>query len=141
MANKFIWQDIYSVGIPSIDAQHKDFFSTTNEIIDLLNRKESATNEQLLAEVMKLVNYANTHFKTEEGYFDKLHYFDAATHEAAHNSYRKRVAYYLEEFAKPEVDTPRMADEIASYSIYWLSDHILQVDKQYTIFFKEHGVK
>jgi hemerythrin len=140
MISKFIWKDIYGVGIPSIDDQHKHFFSITNDVINLLE-KENISKEELRAAVLKLEEYAGFHFETEEGYFDHLHYLDAPHHIDAHNSYRQRVAHYGQELEKSGIDMPRMTEEIATYSIYWLSDHILQLDKHYTIFFKEHGVK
>jgi len=140
MIDKFVWRDEYSVGIPSIDDQHKQFFLITDEIIDLLLKKDK-TMEELRASAFKLGDYASYHLKTEEGYFDHLNYPDAPRHVHEHDLYRQKVAYYLRELEKPEVDVPRLAEEIANYSITWLSHHILQTDKQYTIFFQEHGVK
>jgi hemerythrin len=140
MINKFVWKDSCSVGIASIDDQHKHFFSITNDIISLLE-KGNTTKEELCAMVLKLEDYADFHFKTEEGYFDHLHYRDAPFHIDAHYSYCRRVAYYRQELEKSAVDLPHMTEEVATYSIYWLSDHILRMDKHYTIFFKEHGVK
>ena len=145
MVQKFIWKDIYSVGIPSIDDQHKDFFSTANEIVNLFDTKadleKNVIKEKLRAALRKLVEHGDIHFRTEEGYFDRLHYSGAAEHERAHESYRKKVARFAEELEKPDADVPLIAEDIANYSIFWLSDHILQVDKQYSIFFQEHGVK
>jgi hemerythrin len=34
-----------------------------------------------------------------------------------------------------------LAKELASYAIYWLSHHILLVDKKYTHYFQEHGIQ
>ena len=139
MINRFVWKDIYSVGIPSIDDQHKHFFSITNGAIDLFERG-SVAKKELNAVFLKLEEYADFHFGTEEGYFDRLHYKDAPQHVDMHNSYRKRVAHYKKELKKSNIDVPHMMEEIVTYSIYWLSDHILQMDKHYAIFFKEHGV-
>jgi hemerythrin len=34
----------------------------------------------------------------------------------------------------------KLAETAAAYSIGWLSNHILILDKKYTVFFEEHGV-
>jgi hemerythrin len=40
----------------------------------------------------------------------------------------------------PKSDLAKLVDEVAAYSIYWLSNHILLMDKKYTVFFEEHGI-
>jgi len=136
---KFVWKEEYSMGIPSIDEQHQHFFGITNQIIDLVEGGNPA-REEIFSMAEKLGNYALYHLKTEEDYFDELSYPSAPDHVAAHNLYREQVAHYLEALRGAEGDTKELAEEIASYSIHWLSDHILLVDKKYTVFFREHGV-
>ena len=77
--DKFSWKPEYGVGIDSIDKQHKDFFAVTNDIIDLLE-KEDVKREELLAAVVKLEEHGGEHFRTEEGYFDKVNYPGAKMH-------------------------------------------------------------
>jgi len=136
---KFIWKDEYSVGIPSIDEQHKHFFGITNRMIDLAE-EASPAREALAAVVGELGDYAMYHLKTEEGYFDEFAYEGAPEHVQAHNLYREKVADYLKAVQDPATDLAKFTDEAASYSIEWLSKHILLMDKKYSVFFKEHGV-
>jgi len=138
--NKFIWEDKYSVGISSLDEQHKHFFEIADDIVDLLGRGDF-NRDELSALIVKLANHAFVHLKTEEDYFDNLHYLSAPLHVEAHKLYRKKVEDYLQMIQNPNADIKTLADEVATFAIYWLSDHILLMDKQYTVFFREHGVK
>jgi hemerythrin len=137
--NKFIWKDEYSVGIPTIDKQHKDYFVLANEIVDMLQRRE-ATTEKLHAITMKLEAHAIEHFDFEEKNFDLFHYPGAVFHTEAHELYRKRINGFYRALDEPNANVQELADEIASYTIYFLSDHILLMDLKYSAFFKEHGV-
>ncbi|MBI2024194.1 bacteriohemerythrin [Candidatus Giovannonibacteria bacterium] len=136
---QFEWNEEYSVGIASIDDQHKKFFAIANEIL-AAREKEVFSRKDLSVLLKKLRDYALKHFKNEENYFDKLHY-QGALHKETHNWYRKKVLIFIERLADPKVDLRNLAEEIGRYSVYWLADHILMMDKEYTIYFKEHGVK
>jgi hemerythrin len=137
--NKFIWTEKYSVGVKTIDEQHKRFFEIANSIVDL--EEKDASREELLAALGQLGDYALYHLNTEEKYFDELHYADAERHVAIHNQYREKIKDYFEKARNEKTDIKELAKEIASYSNDWLSYHILIMDKQYTKFFIEHGLK
>ena len=137
---KFTWSEEYSVGIPSIDEQHKDFFNLANKIIDVLN-SDKISKKELSPLIKKLYEHGFEHFATEEKYFDTYQYNLTNLHVDAHNWYRKKVKYFSRRLLDPSVDLKVLADEIATYSIYWLSDHILIMDKKYTKFFQEKGIK
>jgi hemerythrin len=137
---KFIWTKKYSVGIDSIDEQHKHFFEIANSLVETaLN--DAATKEELVALLGSLGDYAFYHLNTEEKYFDELHYPDAQTHTEEHNRYREQVKKFLDSLENQEADTKKLAKEAAIYSGNWLFHHILLVDKKYTEFFQGHNVK
>ena len=133
---KFIWSDEYSVGIKETDEDHKRFFDIANRLIDLLNGYE-ATRESLIATMKEIGDYAASHFAEEEAHFDTENYTEAPRHIAAHELFRRRVAFYMRSLDEPGADIRQLASEIATFSVYWLSDHILLMDKQYTVFLKE----
>jgi hemerythrin-like metal-binding protein len=137
---KFIWSDEYSVGIPSDDEHHKKFFSIANDLIDFVN-DQNVTKENLVKAVERLVNYGISHFKEEEAHFDLENYRDAHHHVAAHDVFRKRTERYMRALDEPNADIHQLGSEIATFTIYWLSDHILLVDKQYTIFLRAQDAK
>lgn len=139
MTNKFVWDEKYTVGIPSLDAQHKDFFNTANHIVDLASNPET-DRDTLLSAVKELEQHGAEHLATEEKYFDEFLYPEAASHKREHQVYVEKIDNFIKELSNPDADTKLWAEEIASYAMYWLSNHILIVDKNYTPFMKEHGV-
>ncbi len=136
---KFIWTLEYSVGIESIDEQHRHFFDIANKILELADLKDSDGRE-LFESLEELGNYAFYHLKTEEEYFDKFNFALAEEHVAAHDLYRKKVNEFMDRARKGE-DIKKIMNEAASYSGEWLLTHILVMDKKYTKFLQEHGVK
>ncbi len=138
---KFLWNENYSVGINSIDEQHKHFFEIANRIIEM-SGKGDALKDNLLAALGELGDYAFYHFGTEEGYFDKFGYENAPLHIGSHNSFRNKVDEYLANVKeKTDADFKQLGLETAIFAGDWLQRHILLVDKQYTKFFQEKGVK
>ena len=143
MSNKFIWTEKYGVGIQLIDEQHKHFFEIVNKILDLVDKesKGSLTRRNVSDLLDELGNYALYHLGTEEGYFDALNYPDVILHISSHNKYRETIKKYLNRVIDEKEDVKKLLEEAASYSGNWLSQHILETDKKYTIFFNEHGLK
>jgi hemerythrin-like metal-binding protein len=139
MNKRFEWTKEYSVGIPSIDEQHKHFFEIANKIIGLCD-KENLTKEDVLPGAGELGDYAFYHLGTEEGYFDKYGYEDSAIHVAAHMQYRQAVNGYLSRIREENADPRELALEMALYSGDWLLRHILIMDKKYTEFLVGKGV-
>jgi hemerythrin len=137
---KFEWKDEYNIGIPTIDKQHKGYFALANDIIDLAEGG-AVTKDSLHAVTMELEAHAIEHFDFEEENFDLFHYPDATFHAEAHKLYRKRINDFYRALDEAHVDERELADEIAAYSIHFLSDHILLMDLKYAIFFREHGVQ
>jgi len=138
--DKFVWEDKYSVGIPSLDEQHKRFFGIADNIIDMLERKEF--NEAKLSELLEqLVTHGLIHFRTEEAYFDKFNYPSAPVHIETHKSYNRKINNYVQVLKDRTTDVKTLAEEVAGFAIYWLSDHILLMDKLYTVFLTDRGVK
>ncbi|MEK7110562.1 MAG: bacteriohemerythrin [Patescibacteria group bacterium] len=137
---RFIWDGTCSVGVESIDEQHRYFFEIANKILDLAE-KETIAREDVLILLGELGDYAFYHLGTEEKYFGEFGYEDAPAHIAAHNEYRKTVEHYLEETKGEKADAKKLAVEMASYSGEWLMRHIMVMDKKYTAVFHSHGLK
>ena len=58
------WEEKYSVGVESMDNQHKKLVQMINDIFDEL--RGGATHESLLKIIEGLVEYTQVHFKAEE---------------------------------------------------------------------------
>lgn len=135
---KFIWSDEYSVGVKLIDSQHKRFFEIANNIIDLAEK--TPQREKLMNLVNDLGDYAFYHLNTEEEYFDEFNYKEAGAHVLAHSDFREKVQHYFNLTRDEKTDIEKLAPKVAEYTIDWLKNHIIAMDKKYSKCFKEHGL-
>ena len=131
-----VWKDEYSVGIASIDEQHKKFIDILNELSQAFLSK---SHQDSLKKILKeLEEYSEQHFSYEEKYFQKFHYGEAVQHKEKHETFRKQVGEM-----KKRLD---LGDDLLEYDMFlfvndWLIVHIQQEDKKYAACFLEHGVQ
>lgn len=140
MDNKFVWTEDFSVRNKMIDEQHQTFFSIANELEDLI-QNGAAGKGVLLDEVAKLGDYAFYHLGTEESLFDEYDYPNAAEHIAAHDAFRMKAEEMMNCVRDEAGDIRDLAKETADFAGNWLMNHIFVMDKQYTDFFLEKGLK
>lgn len=129
------WKDEYSVGIESIDRQHK-------KLIGLINSLQTAVNYSAGAEFERealdeLVDYTRTHFSYEEDLMEKNEYPDFTTHRAEHELMISRVEQVLAEYQQnPDTAMQNAVDFLRD----WLINHINGTDKQYSNYLIDRGV-
>ena len=136
-AKQFVeWKDDYSVGLESIDNQHKKLLNLINQ---LQTAVDYSTGEEFEREALDaLVDYTKTHFTYEEGLMKDNGYPDYEPHKAQHEQMIKRVEEVLSEYEKDQ-DTA-MANATA-FLKDWLINHINGTDKEYSEFLIGKGVK
>jgi hemerythrin len=130
------WKDSYSVGIESIDLQHK-------KLLNLINQLQTAVDysagEQFEREALdELVGYTKTHFTYEEGLMSDNDYPDFAAHKAQHEKMFNKVGEVLSEY---ETDADTAMSNAAEYLKDWLINHINGTDKEYSSYLIAKGVK
>ena len=131
-----VWKDEYSVGINSIDQQHK-------KLIHMINQLQTAvkysTGEEFEREALnELVDYTKTHFTYEEGMMEQNGYPDFEAHKAQHVKMIKKVEEVLAEYEK---DSDTAMENALGYLSEWLINHINGTDKEYSSFMISKGVK
>jgi hemerythrin len=130
------WSDELSVGVRELDAQHQRLIQMINELNDAMLQGKG---KDALSEVIAgLHQYARTHFASEEKLFAEHGYPDAEKHKNEHDYFVGKV----DEF-KSELEQGRLglSIKVAQFLSGWLQNHIKVVDKQYSQFFNERGVK
>ena len=130
------WDDAYSVGIDSIDQQHK-------RLVNLINQLQTAvdysTGEEFEREALdELVDYTKTHFSYEEGLMQKYDYPEFEPHRAQHQKMIQQVEEVLAEY---EQDQDRAMRHALDFLKTWLINHINGTDKEYSDFLIEKGAK
>jgi len=139
---RFVWNDSYSVKVPSLDEQHKRFFGITNQILDLLDHpKNSELKNSLILAVVELGRYALYHLSYEEECIFKFMCTECKDHPLSHDYYREKVKGYLKKVRTEGTDIYALAEELAVFSREWLSNHIAQKDKEYVPCMEKNNVK
>ena len=121
------WKDSYSVGIDSIDLQHKKLLNLINQ---LQTAVDYSTGEQFEREALdELVDYTKNHFTYEEGLMSDNDYPGFVEHKAQHEKMFKKVGEVLAEY---EQDHDTAMSNAAQYLKDWLIHHINGTDKEYS---------
>lgn len=97
------WTDALSVGVADLDLQHQKLIRMINALHDSTTKGHG--NEVLGQIIDGLINYAQTHFATEEAYFDRYGYPDANAHKEQHQAFVARVQDFKYGFAEGELLT------------------------------------
>jgi hemerythrin len=128
----FAWQDEYSVGHATIDAQHRKLIDILNDLHELLNRDSGADSSAEVAAVFdQLAAYVMTHFAFEEQLIADIGYpvHKVAEHKRQHDLLLARVQEVMN--AHHEGDTQALANLLPYLYGDWLIDHICHADKDY----------
>lgn len=131
------WSEKYSMGIATIDAQHKKLIDAINKLNAAL--KEGRGTEVISQIIIELISYTKEHFGTEEKYFEETGYSDTQLHKMEHELFVKKVAGFAAEYN--EKKSLALVIEVSSFLWSWLADHILTKDVKYVPWLKEHGIK
>lgn len=130
------WGPNLSVGIPSIDEQHKKLVAMVNTIHAGI--KQGIGKDAAAKVLNELAEYTVFHFKTEEDYFDKHGYPETDAHKAIHADLVQKVLAFKEKFEKGYATVDF---ELLNFLKNWLQNHICITDKKYGPFLAEKGVR
>ncbi len=130
-----VWTDSLSVGISSIDEQHKILIKIINTLHDAMERNETDANMKEIFE--RLTDYTVVHFKYEEDLFDQYDYEDSTSHKRKHQALIDTIGTLKQ---KLDSGDHKIGIEVLQFLNRWLTDHILKTDHAYTDFLKSKGV-
>lgn len=131
------WNEKLSVGVPSIDAQHKKLVAMLNELYDAMQAKHS---QEALGKVLDgLISYTASHFKYEEELFAKTGYHDASEHKKEHDDLTKQVLAVKKKYQ--EGASTSLSMEVLNFLRKWLLNHIQGSDKKYGPHLKAKGIR
>ena len=124
------WTQNMSVGIRSIDDDHKVLVRMINRLDDAI---KAARGEQALGHVLDaLLDYTTYHFGREEALMRACGYPDLDAHEHTHTVLRMQVAHIRDRYRlNPDSIHDR---EVLAFLQNWLTSHIMGRDKLYAPF-------
>lgn len=119
------WEPGFNLGIEEIDKQHKKIVELINTLnTAILNKDADLKISSMLDE---MTDYADYHFKTEEGYFKEYHYPLLEEHIKQHSAFIEKVKQFKEKHESGHSITFRLMN----YLRKWLTNHILDSDREY----------
>ena len=130
------WLEEYSVKVKEIDDQHKKLIDMINELYQA--SKEYRGQDVQKAVIDKILDYATTHFETEENYMRMFKFPGYEEHKSEHEKFTAK-ALDLQKRSREEGFI--LSLEILKFLRDWLADHLIGTDKKYVDFFQEHGLK
>jgi hemerythrin len=129
------WSDDLSMGIDTIDNQHRWLVDATNRLHTEVIKPEP--DRAVLGEILEgLVDYTMNHFVLEEELFQRFGYPEDVAHKAEHDAFTAQAMNLLLQFEDGASVGPAVLDFLKE----WLLHHIMKVDKAYAPFLREKGV-
>jgi hemerythrin len=131
----FPWKDEYLVQVASIDAQHKRLVDLLNEFYEAM--KAGKTKESAADTLNKLIEYTKSHFTFEEKLMKTHGYPGLAEQQKEHAALTAKVLDFQQQMLSGKMVTV----QLGSFLKDWLINHIVGIDKKYSKFFTDKGVR
>lgn len=129
---KIDWLSKLEVGNVKIDDEHKKLISIYNEMIDILEDRNS--NREIVGILTELTNYSLEHFKHEEEWMRKINYPEFDLHQREHKDFIYKIAMFNLGFnSKNE----KMVLEVCTFLRGWIINHLVVTDKKIKVFLLE----
>lgn len=140
-ARQISWRDEFSIGISSIDDQHKKLLGMLNQLNSIEHAQAGQARQpgKLVEMLDNLSEYAAHHFAQEEALMH-THLPDAEStthHLLAHRTYWTIIVTLKNRFMKGDA---KVNAELVEYLNRWWIDHILKTDQQMGRELKSRGV-
>lgn len=130
------WNDSFSVGVATIDAQHAGLVNTLNELHDAMMGGHGRERTEAL--LTSLIAYTKSHFACEEAMLEAAGYADLEEHRVLHRKLTEQVQEYVERYQRGE---STVSLHLLNFLRSWLVEHILQEDKAYAPTLAAHGAQ
>jgi len=121
------WDDSYSVDFELIDNQHKELVKMTNTLFMGCKMGSTAADVALMKTIRNAVEYAQTHFYTEEKFMKQSNFPGLASHKQEHDSFVSTVVGAVTDFENGKSEPISLARFLKK----WLLTHIAESDKKY----------
>ncbi|UUO25127.1 bacteriohemerythrin [Colwellia sp. M166] len=134
--NEIQWKEEYSVGIESLDNDHKKLISLLNHFTTAY---DYAMSEEFEREALNdLINYTKYHFDREEKLLEQHDYPNLVAHKAQHKQMIKQVERFMDLYNEKGHEA---LNEISEFLANWLINHINGTDKEYSELLSQRGAK
>ena len=130
------WNDYFSVGVRTIDSQHKKLVDTLNELHDAMLGGQARHVTGPILE--RLLQYTRDHFSAEEVMMASAAYPGLAEHKLLHLDLTRQVEGYIARFQHGEIT---LNLHLMHFLRDWLTQHILREDRNYAPALHARGLR
>jgi hemerythrin len=136
-----LWKDKYELGVPVIDAQHKELFRRVESFLQAL-RSEVSWDEKIpkINETLEFMKgYVVEHFHDEEEYQRSINYPGYQAHKQIHDG----MVNYVLEVSKQYDQSNNNEDLMQQFGgrlMAWLINHVAAEDQRIADYAIEKGV-
>jgi hemerythrin len=130
-----IWDELYETGVPAIDMQHKSLVSLANRMLEVLLQQKGQGEVSYILE--QLVQYAETHFTTEEECMRRASYSGISEHMHEHEAFRQKIIEFQQ---KNNARDLSLSGELTIFLTTWITGHFAMVDQKYVPALKSAGL-
>lgn len=129
-----LWDESLSIGISTIDRQHRVLIEHINRLDDAVTR---GAGRGVLEHVLKgLASYVSIHFTYEETLMKVSRYRESPEHHDEHEHFKAQVAQFQRRF---QAGDEQMAADLLAFMQGWLRSHIQIEDQRYAADVIAHG--
>ncbi|MGI6649510.1 MAG: bacteriohemerythrin [Bacillota bacterium] len=136
-----LWKDEYELGVPLIDAQHKELFRRVESFLKAL-RSEDCWNEKIpkINETLEFMKrYVVEHFHDEEEYQRSINYPGYEAHKQIHTGMIKYVQEVSEQYEQAN-DNEHLMQQFGGRLLAWLINHVAAEDQRIADYAKKKGM-
>ena len=131
------WNENLSVGVPSVDEQHKTLLRLLN---DLFDASQAGRGQAVLGKVLEeLADYTVYHFQYEESLFAQTGYSAATDHIKEHDEMIRLVQVQRQNYKDGASEI--LSEELLKFLRRWLHMHIMGSDKKFGPHLVSMGIK
>ena len=131
----FEWSNTYSVGIGSVDGQHRNLFALAGELHAAMTAGQGKASVGRVLD--RLVQYTAVHFAHEERLMRLHDYPDFPKHKAEHEGLTKQVLKFQEDF---NAGRAAITVQLLQFLKDWLQHHIKESDQKLAPHLKDRAV-
>jgi len=128
------WKEEYALGIPVVDAQHKQLFRLSDELDAAL--QEGIQREEVDAMLVHMGEYASRHFTMEEKYMTTSQYPGLAEQQETHRAFAARFAELHQE-VKENGLSQELTNNLQRELTDWVREHVTGLDQRFGAYYRE----
>ena len=130
------WNSKYSVGVDTLDIQHKALIRALNELHAASMRGEA---RKVAGPLMRqIISIASEHFSAEERLMESTGFAGFAGHRAKHQELAGKIAEFV---ARHEKGDTTVYVQLLYFMRDWQTKHMQNEDQEYAPWLSAHGVR